>query len=46
MALTYALARRGHGSLPPELWLLIFRFVERGWFVPPGGRVGVSVGGS
>jgi hypothetical protein len=35
MALTHALARRGHGALPPELWRHIFRFVERGWFVPP-----------
>jgi hypothetical protein len=31
---TYELARRGGGALPPELWLLVFRNVRRGWFVP------------
>ena len=31
--LTYLLAKR-HGALPAELWLCIFAWVERGWFVP------------
>lgn len=30
--ITFELARRGHASLPPELWLTIFGQVQRGWF--------------
>ena len=39
--MTYELAHRGHAGLPPELWLVIFGTIERGWFaldpavVPP-----------
>lgn len=42
LALTLALARRGHGALPPELWMHVFQFIERGWFVPPLPEGGTS----
>ena len=35
IALTVALARRGHARLPPELWRDIFERLERGWCAPP-----------
>ena len=35
MRTTYELARRGGGALPAELWLLVFSWVRRGWFIPP-----------
>lgn len=32
----FELSKRAHGArLPPDLWLLVFSFVQRGWFVPP-----------
>ena len=44
---TIELSRRGHATLQPELWQLIFGMVERGWFasgslVAPPPRVGVA----
>jgi len=30
--MTYELAHRGNAGLPPELWLVIFGMIERGWF--------------
>ena len=37
----FEMARRGFGPLPPELWCVVFSFVERGWFLHDAdGRAG------
>ena len=46
LRVTYELARRGWCRLPPELWLRIFGWVERGWFAAHEATVAAVPGGA